>query len=65
MIEETLEEFLKKTFTNCGDLDREIEKLENNIPDKRKKEFIEYRSKINYLYKMYNGFAKFKVYKLI
>lgn len=53
-------------FENCGDLDELIEEMEKLVPDKRKKkEYIDWKNKINYLYQNYNKLAKFKCYKLI
>lgn len=55
--------FFSKEYTNAGILNQEIEKLEDNIPDKRTKEFQKWKDKINFLIDIYNRIGGFKAYK--
>ncbi len=57
------EEFYTKEFSNLGEIDILIEKMENNIPDKRTKDYEEFKNKINFLFEKYNKLAKFKAFK--
>lgn len=59
------EDFFNQEFENCGHVQREIIKLEDNPPDKRTKEYLVYRDKLNYLYIKYNELGEFKAYKLL
>jgi len=52
-------------YENCGDLDQIIEEWEKEIPDKRTKEYVVWKEKMNYLYREYNKLVKFKCYKPI
>lgn len=59
------EELKNRVFINCGEVNIEIVKLENNIPDKRTKEYLEWKEKFNYLCGKYNEMVDDKIYKLI
>jgi hypothetical protein len=54
-----------KEYTNCGEIKDEIDTLEDNIPDKRTKEYKEWQKKINFLFEKYNKCCNFTAYKLI
>lgn len=62
-MEDRIEEV--KEYLNCGDLQEDINILEDNIPDERTKEYKEWTIKINNLMEKYNTFAGEKIYKLI
>lgn len=55
-------DIFKKKYENCAQVDEDIEKLENEIPDKRTKEYREWKEKMNYLFLLYNKFVKFKAF---
>jgi len=57
------EEFYTKEFSNLGEIDALIEKMESNIPDKRTKDYNLWVDKINFLIEKYNNNMKFKAYK--
>lgn len=60
------ENIFNKEFENCGQIKEEIDKLEDNIPDKRnKKEYDIWKEKVNILFGKYNEFVQIAVYKLI
>ena len=53
----------KKQYVNLIDIQEEISKLEDNVPDKRKKKlYNEWKEKINFLIDMYNAKSKYKTY---
>jgi len=60
-----LEELKTKEWENAGAIALEIFKLEGNIPDKRTKEYNEWKEKVNFLYEKYNEVANFAAFKLI
>lgn len=64
-MEDDLEEFLKKTYVNAGEIDEKIVSLEEIKPDMRTKEYKIWVQKINHLYSLYNKETKEKIYKLI
>lgn len=55
----------KDNYSNALELDDEIVLLENNIPDKRTKDWIIWQSYLNKLYLQYNKLCKFNCYKQI
>lgn len=56
--------FFGKEYLSLGEVNNEIEKLENVIPDKRKKqEYEQWKTKINFLIEIYNNLAHFKSFK--
>ena len=59
------EDFFKQEFTGCGGIILEIWKLEDNCPDKRTKEYEEWKKKINFLYESYNKISNFGAFKTI
>lgn len=59
------DELKEINFINCGHIQNEINKLEDNPIDKRTKDYLVYKEKLNYLYKKYNNLAQFKAYKLL
>lgn len=54
-----------KEYKFAGELDEDIEYLEANSPDKRTKEYSEWKTVINSLYARYNEIVGFKCYKQI
>lgn len=52
-----------RKFSNLGEIDMEIEKLENSLPDKRTKEYQSWKKKINFLIDTYNSQIGFKAFK--
>ena len=58
------EEFFKREFTNCGEIIPEIHKLEDNVPDKRTKEYNKWETQINHLFSLYNKMAQFKAFNM-
>lgn len=60
-----LEALQAKEWKDAGELALEIFKLEDEIPDKRKKEYEEWRKKINFLFAEYNKLTNFAAFKLI
>lgn len=60
-VEENELELFKKQYINLVDLQDEILKLEDAIPDKRRKKlYKEWKDKINFLIDMYNAKSKYK-----
>ncbi len=59
------EEFFKREFENCGDVDREIEELENNEPAVGTIDHNNWEEKMNFLFEKYNKLSKFKAYRKI
>ena len=57
----------KKQYVSLGELQEEIEKLEEEGEklDKRKKEYKAWKDKINFLIDMYNAKSKYKTYNRI
>lgn len=57
----------KKQYISLGELQEEIEKLEEEGEklDKRKKEYKAWKDKINFLIDMYNTKSKYKTYNRI
>lgn len=56
--------FFGKEYLNLGEVNNEIEKLENVVPDKRKKqEYEQWKTKINFLIEVYNKLCQFKSFK--
>lgn len=50
-------------YINLGDIQTDIEYLEDNVPSKKEKEkFKEWKEEINKRIKLYNKLAKFKAY---
>ena len=65
-IDENELNLFKKQYVNLVDIQDEIEKLEESVPDKRKKkEYKEWKDKINFLIDMYNTKSKYKSYARI
>lgn len=61
MIDDDELDVFKKQYVNLIDIQEEISKLEENIPDKRKKKlYKEWKDKINFFIDMYNAKAKYK-----
>jgi hypothetical protein len=56
-----------KQYISLGELQEEIEKLENEGEkfDKRKKEYKAWKDKINFLIDVYNAKSKYKTYNKI
>jgi hypothetical protein len=55
-------EIFKKQYVNLIDIQDEITKLEEQIPDKRKKKlYKEWLTKVNFFIDMYNAKSKYKV----
>jgi hypothetical protein len=54
-----------KIYVNCGDVQNDIDILQENEPDGRTKEWQIWKEQINSLFLKYNGFAGEKIYKLI
>jgi hypothetical protein len=56
-----------KQYVSLGELQEEIEKLENEGEklDKRKKEYKAWKDKINFLIDVYNAKSKYKTYNKI
>jgi len=52
-------------YDNLGQLQEEIDKLEDNIPDKRTKEYSLWTERINYLHNLYNSLSDDKLYKIV
>ena len=51
----------KKQYINLIDIQEEIDKLEEQIPDKRKKKlYKEWMNKINFFIDLYNAKSKYK-----
>lgn len=60
-IDEDELDIFKKQYVNLIDIQEEITKLEDQIPDKRKKKlYKEWLSKVNFFIDMYNAKAKYK-----
>jgi hypothetical protein len=57
----------KKQYVSLGELQEEIDKLEEEGEklDKRKKEYKAWKDKINFLIDMYNVKSKYKTYNRI
>jgi hypothetical protein len=55
--------FFSKQYVNLGEVNAEIEKLEASIPDKRTKEYENWKTKVNFLMDMYNRLASYKAFK--
>ena len=58
----------KKQYVNLVDLYDEIEKLfeeEKNMDKRKKKEYKEWKEKINFLIEMYNTRSSFKTYNKV
>ena len=54
-------DMFKKQYINLIDIQEEIDKLEEQIPDKRKKKlYKEWVDKINFFIDMYNTKSKYK-----
>jgi hypothetical protein len=65
-VDENELDLFKKQYVNLVDLQDEITKLEDNMPDKKKKkEYKEWKDKINFLIDMYNAKSKYKSYKRV
>ena len=63
VIDENDLNLFKKQYINLVDIQDEISKLEDNIPDKRKKgDYKEWKERINFLIDMYNARSKYKTY---
>jgi len=54
-----------KIYVNCGDVQNDIDILQENEPDGRTKEWQIWKEQINSLFLKYNEFAGEKIYKLI
>ncbi len=55
--------FFSKQYTNLGEVNAEIEKLEASVPDKRTKEYEKWKYKVNFLIDIYNKLGSFKSFK--
>lgn len=55
--------FFSKEYLNLGQVNAEIEKMEANMPDKRKKEYNQWKTKVNFLIDIYNKLASYKAFK--
>lgn len=57
----------KKQYVSLGELQEEIDKLEDEGEklDKRKKEYKAWKDKINFLIDVYNAKSKYKTYNRI
>jgi hypothetical protein len=66
-IEDSDLNLFKKQYLNLVELHEEIEKLfeEGEKLNKRRKEYKEWKEKINFLIDMYNTRAKFKTYNRV
>lgn len=54
-------DMFKKQYVNLVDIQEEITKLEEQIPDKRKKKlYKEWVEKVNFFIDMYNAKSKYK-----
>jgi hypothetical protein len=54
-------ELFKKQYVHLIDIQEEITKLEDEMPDKRKKKlYKEWLTKVNFFIDMYNAKAKYK-----
>ena len=54
-------DIFKKQYVNLVDIQEEITKLEEQIPDKRKKKlYKEWVEKVNFFIDMYNAKSKYK-----
>lgn len=58
-------DMFKKQYINLIDIQEEITKLEDNIPDKRTKLYKEWKDKINFFIDMYNAKSKYKSYNRV
>ncbi len=56
-------DFYGREWTNLGEINNKIEEMENNIPDKRTKEYEEFKTKVNFLIDLYNKNAHYKSFK--
>ena len=56
---------IRTNFVNCGDVQEEIDRLQNKEPDKRKKEWKIWKNQLNELFNKYNSLIEDKIYKLI
>jgi len=56
-------EFFSKEYINIGEVHNEIEKLEDKMPDKRTKEYQQWKVKVNFLIDIYNKLGSFKAFK--
>jgi hypothetical protein len=55
-------DIFKKEYVNLIDIQDEITKLEEQIPDKRKKKlYKEWLTRVNFFIDMYNAKSKYKV----
>ncbi len=52
-----------KEYLNLGHINDAITELETSIPDKRTKDYEEWKKKVNFLIDMYNSRASFKSFK--
>lgn len=59
------EDIFKKKFNNCVEVDDLIAELEEKCPDKRTKEYVIWKEKLNLLFQQYNTFVKFTCFKPI
>lgn len=61
-IDEDELDMFKKQYVNLIDIQDEISKLEEQMPDKRKKKlYKEWVNKVNFFIDMYNAKSKYKV----
>lgn len=56
---------MNEEYENCGDLDELIQKVEQEMPDGRTKDYKIWMERINHLYLKYNKLVKFKCYKML
>lgn len=60
-----MDDIFNKTFENCGQIQEEIDKLEDSIPEKDLEYYKEWKKKMNFLLESYNKMITFVVYKQI
>ena len=67
LLEDDEMSLFKKQYVSLGELQEEIEKLEEEGEklDKRKKEYKAWKDKINFLIDVYNTKSKYKTYNRI
>lgn len=58
-------DLFKKQFIHLPDIQEEIDKMFENVPDKRKKEYKKWKEDINFLIDLYNTKSKYKTYNRV
>ena len=57
-------DFFSEKYINLGQVHEEIQKMETNIPDKRKiKDYEKWKTEVNFLIEIYNKLCEFKAFK--